>query len=314
MTAAENIALNEDIFMTAEEQAEFFGSIVMEPFDPTPFKNTVLDIQYGTLPEQILDLYLPEEGDGPFPVLFDVHGGGWMLGNRRESYIAKKMDMLNRGYAVIAMDYRLWPEVLFPENLYDVKTAVRWARAHAQEYNLDPERFTMVGDSAGGHLTLMVAFTADRPEYAGYQYGWEGYSDAVQAACDMFGPSVMDSRAANFYKESGVKRITFGEGPATIEGIMAECFGREDNLLKLISPLELVHKDIPPLLILQGHDDGMVPYQNSTLVYDRICKVCGEGRAELQLYDDYNHEDPRFYEGERLCDTLEEFFGKHLPH
>ncbi len=313
MTAEANINLKEDIFMTAEEQEKFNSSIVMEPFDPTPVKNKFLDIQYGTLPEQLLDLYLPEKGDGPYPVLFDVHGGGWMLGSKRESFIAKKMDMLNRGYAVIAMDYRLLPETHFPENLYDVKTAVRWTRAHAEKYNLDPERFTMIGDSAGGHLTLMMAFTADRPEYAGYQYGWEDYSDSVQAACDMFGPSVMDSRARYCYRESGVKRAAFGEG-FTIEDIMADCFGHEDNLLKLISPLELIHKNIPPLLIMQGHDDAIVPYQNSTLVYERICKVCGEGRAELLMYDDYNHEDPRFYIGESLCDTLEEFFGKHLSH
>ena len=299
-----------DVYLTAEEQAALMTKIMPSVYDPTPVRNKVLDIQYGTLPEQKLDLYLPEEGDGPFPVIFDVHGGGWMLGSKREGFVEHKIAALEKGYAVIAPDYRLFPGAIFPENLYDVKTAVRWARAHASEYHLDPDHFFMVGDSAGAHLTLMMAFTADRPEYAGYQYGWPEYSDAIQAACDMFGPTVLDDRCRNFYSESGVKRAVFGEGGLLLEDIIGMVFGTNDNLLKLISPLELVHRDIPPVLILQGREDSIVAWQHSQLLYDRICACCGEGHSELHIYEGYNHEDAGFYEDGKLCAMLVEFFGR----
>ena len=159
-------------------------------YDPSKLKRKFLDIQYGTLPEQILDVYLPDEGEGPFPLIIYVHGGGWSMGNRREGALDCIIGALKCGYAILTLDYRLVPKVVFPEFLYDVKTAVRWARAHAVQYGFDPARFGMVGDSAGGHLTLMMGFTANHPELEGEQYGWAGYSSEVQAIIDMYGPAV----------------------------------------------------------------------------------------------------------------------------
>ena len=85
-----------DVYLTAEEQAALMTKIMPSVYDPTPVRNKVLDIQYGTLPEQKLDLYLPEEGDGPFPVIFDVHGGGWMLGSKREGFVEHKIAALEK--------------------------------------------------------------------------------------------------------------------------------------------------------------------------------------------------------------------------
>ena len=99
--------------------------------DPTTVPNRLLDIRYGTLETQLLDLYYPDSGEGPFPLVFYVHGGGWILGGRRDSSIRCILpEALARGIAVASVEYRLAPKTRFPENLYDVKTAIRWARAN----------------------------------------------------------------------------------------------------------------------------------------------------------------------------------------
>ena len=116
------------------------------PIDPEQIPNRILDIRYGTLETQVLDLYYPDAGEGPFPLIIYVHGGGWILGGRRDSGIDCILSgALEQGFAVASVEYRLAPETRFPENLYDVKTAVRWARANAARYRLDPARFGMAG-------------------------------------------------------------------------------------------------------------------------------------------------------------------------
>ncbi|MBR3396760.1 MAG: alpha/beta hydrolase [Lachnospiraceae bacterium] len=295
-------------YLSAEAQADFVKKTVPGAFDTNKVKNRILDIQYGTLPEQKLDLYLPEGKDGPYPVLIHVHGGGWMFGSKTECFLEPLLEARRYGYAVISVDYRLFPAVQFPENLFDVKTAIRWTRANAERYNLDASKIGMIGDSAGGHLSLMAGFTSGHPEYAGAQYGWGEYSDEVQAVCDLFGPAVLDDFADTFFRESGVPRVQFADGMDMI----ALAFGQDKNLLKLISPVSYISASIPPTLILQGKMDGIVAYQNSTLLYERIVEVCGEGKAELLLYEDRVHEDPAFYENGALCKAVIPFFDRYL--
>ena len=298
------------VYMTDEELSALRGVLAPAAFDPSMVKNRILDIQYGTLPQQLLDVFLPETGKGPYPVVFYVHGGGWTMGSKLLSFMNGIIGLLDYGYAVISMDYRLAPKTTFPEFLFDVKTSVRWARANAGEYGLDAARFGMAGDSAGGHITLMMGFTADRPEYAGYEYGWPEFSDGVQAICDMYGPSILNEPAATFFRESGVPRLRRNAGEAQNE--YKRVFGTNDaNLLRLISPISLVHKNIPPVLILHGALDGVVPYQHSVLLDKKINEVCGANRSELVLYEDRNHGDSGF-NVKGNSDTLAVFFDRCL--
>lgn len=277
-------------------------------YDPSKLKRKYLDIQYGTLKEQILDVYLPDEGDGPFPLIIYVHGGGWSMGNRREGALDCIIGALKCGYAIITMDYRLVPTVKFPEFLYDVKTAVRWARAHAAQYGFDPARFGMVGDSAGGHLTLMVGFTANHPELEGEQYGWAGWSSEVQAIIDMYGPAVLDGDTAAWLEENGLpprKPMGGGGNP------MGRAFTDDLNMLKMISPISYVHRGIPPVMIQQGGIDPVVPKQHSILTAKRIEEVCGKARVDLRIYPERTHSDHAFMTDEN-CKEAVEFFDKYL--
>jgi acetyl esterase/lipase len=298
-------------YMSEEEMRDFGNASAPKAFDPTGFPNKILDVRYGVLPEQILDVYLPETVAAPFPVLFFVHGGAWSQGTKRLTYLHGVIGAVESGYAVVSVDYRLAPAVRFPEFLLDVKTAIRWARANAGEYGFDPLRFAIAGDSAGGYLSLMAAYTAGHPEYAGLHYGWPDASDAVQAVCAMYGPTVIDDPTAPFYRESGVKRAM--RDVAGVPTFYDVAFGKVTNpvLLRLASPLGYVHKNIPPTLILHGKQDGIVPYQHSVLLADRILAVCGEGRAELVLFEDRNHGAPGFNTPENATEIVR-FLNQHL--
>jgi len=298
-------------YMTEEEAAKFGKMAGPVKFDSSKVKNHKLDVQYGTLPEQLLDVYLPESGTKPYPVLIYVHGGGWTMGTKTEGFVDGVIGLIDHGYAVISVDYRLASRTVhFPQFIFDVKTAVRWARAHAEEYGFDPDRFAMAGDSAGGHITLMLGYTAGHPEYAGEEYGWPGVSDKLQAICSMYGPSTLAEPTTRFFRESGVKRIRREDPNARTHYDFV--FGTDNiDLLKLTSPLSFVTKDIPPTLLLHGVQDGVVPYQQSTILADRIREVCGEDRVEIILYEDRNHADYPFNTKEN-SDTIAAFLNKVL--
>jgi acetyl esterase/lipase len=296
--------------MSEKELADFFEMFGPGAFDDTKIHDKFLNVPYGPLPEHLIDIYRPETYRSPLPLIFYIHGGGWSEGSKNAGFLNCIIGAVNRGYAVASVDYRLVPKARFPEFLFDVKTAVRWARAHAEDFGFDPRRFAMAGDSAGGYLALMAGFTSGRPEYAGRKFGWMGFSDEIQAICDIYGPTILVDPSEPFYEESGVKRVD-----RRIEGepdFYESAFGTSDpNLLALISPISHVHKNIPPTLILHGIQDGMVPYQHSTLLHEKIKEVCGEGRTELILYEGRNHGDPGF-NTEENSDTIVAFFDRYL--
>ena len=144
----------------------------------------------------------------------------------------------------------------------------------------------------------MIAATANVPAMEGEQYGWPGVSSAVQAACDFYGPVDLERDWSEFYAASGVKRL-----PLKLKGHP----GMEEfefsnvsapHLSPLVSAHRYVHRDMPPVLMLHGESDGVVPYQHSVLMERRIREVCGEGRARLLLYPERVHGDKEFTHGE----------------
>lgn len=126
------------------------------PFAEVPVKDGTLTLH--------LDLYLPENAPGPLPVVVWIHGGAWAEGTRHRLWIPW---LPQHGYALASIDYRLSAQAPFPAQLQDCKAAVRWLRAHAAEYGLDPARFAAAGDSAGGHLAAMLGTTGDVPALEG---------------------------------------------------------------------------------------------------------------------------------------------------
>jgi acetyl esterase/lipase len=130
------------------------------PADVSHISRKWLDLPYGAAsPAQQLDIYLPESGAGPFPVILHIHGGGFAIGDKREMHVMTYLRGLERGYAVISINYRLSGEAVFPAGLQDVKAAIRWLRVHADEYHLDPSRVAACGGSSGGNYAAIVGVT-----------------------------------------------------------------------------------------------------------------------------------------------------------
>lgn len=223
------------------------------PPSPTPFGlygQSLLDVTYCALDGQAheLDLYLPETG-GPWPVLVYIHGGGWTEGDKSEAQGLGEW-MTGQGYAVAAVNYRLYPYGRFPGIIQDIKCAIRFLRAHAGDYNLDPERIAALGASAGGHLAALIG-TSDQS--AGWDVGeFTGYSSRVQAVINTVGPTDLTAR------------LDRGD----LETVVVMAFGRAN--LEAASPITHVSADDPPFLLLYGEKDPIVSPSHGQAFYERL--------------------------------------------
>jgi acetyl esterase/lipase len=223
---------------------------------PVPFQKygeTLTDITYCTPDNsaQKMDVYFPDSG-GPWPALVYIHGGSWMHGDKSEALIFAS-GMRAEGYLVVSINYRLYPPARFPAMLEDVKCAVRSLRAHAGEYNLDPNRIGAVGVSAGGHLVSLLG-TSDQSD------GWDVGEYLDQS-----------SRVRAVIAIAPVTDLTKNFPNADIEAMRHIGFG-EANIVQA-SPITHVTSDDPPFLFIHGDRDEVVPYEQSQLMYDRLVQM-----------------------------------------
>jgi acetyl esterase/lipase len=195
----------------------------------------------------LLDLALPENpGDGSLPGLVLLHGGGWRSGSKRRPVVVLPMlEYAARGYACISINYRLAQEAPFPAAVEDVKTAVRWLRAHADEHHVDPDRIGAYGNSAGAHLALMLALVGPDAGMEGELY--PEYSSSIQAVCASAVPADLGDEL---------------EGRAGNETMAVFLAGPEDGFAERIrraSPITYVRADAPHMLLIHGSEDATVP-------------------------------------------------------
>lgn len=277
--------------------------------DVSGIKRKYLDVPYaGTEnPDQTMDIFLPEEGDGPFPVLIQFHGGAFIGGHKRDSQCIYLFNGLLRGYAVVNVNYRLIGEVIFPYPVYDVKAAVRFLRANAKKYCLDPDRFAVSGDSAGAYFASMLATSAGVEALEDRSMGAPDSDSSVQAMIGMFG--LYDIILASQFSEdappmpSGVKIANFADLFAGVNCREAK------GIASMVSPISYVSKNCPPVLIQAGMEDEVVPYQSSVDFVNRVNAVCGDGRATLESIPGGKHGDPA-YESEQMEESRFAFLDR----
>ena len=139
------------------------------------------DLAYASQSEaQRLDLYLPPNAEPPLPLLVFIHGGAWMAGDKRNDYAAGVVPLfVGEGYAVASINYRLSTEAVFPAQLLDVKAAIRWLRANAAAYGIDPDRIAAAGESAGAHLAALLGTSAGEAAFDDPGLGNRDVSSAV---------------------------------------------------------------------------------------------------------------------------------------
>ena len=279
--------------MTRDEVEAAFHGMAAPPFDPTQVPRRYLDCSYGSDPLQALDIYLPDEGDF-FPVLVFLHGGAWEAGGRADGQVAPLLLGLQHGYAIVSVGYRLVPQVRYPQNLFDVKAALRWLKSNGRKYHLDPCRIAISGCSAGAHLAMMAGFTQNQ---AVFEDAALGCSCEIRAVVDLYGPTNFQKLDLHF-EESGIPRFppgAFGE-PNVVDVMMGFSCAGTLNMLRFVSPYDCVHQDMPPTLIQHGRLDPVVAYQQAAELAGKIMDVAGKEKVAFYLFENYVHADPRFFE------------------
>lgn len=218
------------------------------------------------------DLYLPAGAQGPLPVILWTGGSAWMAdtGKRTAGPIAAALNPA--GYAVAGVSIRSSSQVRFPGQLHDIKAAIRWLRANASRYRLDPARIAVMGDSSGGWTAAMAAVTGDVPELEG-AFGVTGVSSQVQAAVAFYPPTDFLSMDAWALERCAGPRCHDNEGSP--ESRLVGCAIQTcPEKARAASPLSYVSEADPPMLILHGDSDPLVPHNQGEQLYMALNKAC----------------------------------------
>lgn len=276
-------------------------------------KRKSLDVPYDTASEaQKLDLYYPDAGEGPFPALIHIHGGGFAFGDKRDSHMNAYLDGIRRGYVVGSVEYRLSGEAIFPAAVLDVRQAIRFLRKHAAHYRIDPKRIAVIGGSAGGNLVALLAMNIENGAFYGEAAAQTFDTDPfVQAAIDQFGPTdfkPMDAQA----RANGVS-IADHDRPDSAESmyIGTPLPEADAGLCQKANPASYISRRMCPLLIEHGRRDRLVPFAQSEGLYHAIVEKLGEGAALFRPLDTADHEDPQFTEPENMA-VVWAFLEQHL--
>ena len=248
-------------------QAEENTSI--SPFASSPQVEVRGDISFLTSARtEKLDLYLPKNRNAgeKSPAVLLIHGGGWKEGDKRQAReIEFGMTLAKNGFVAASINYALRSDGKFPLNLQDCKNGVRYLRAHADELGIDPNRISVMGGSAGGHLALLVAYTADQSNLAPSQ-PYPGVSDKVSSVVDFYGVSNLATRKET---DPNGKPLKIEPLDSTTKSI----FGSTPQDWKKASPITYVKRDVPPTLILHGKKDTTVDSDQSQELADALKKV-----------------------------------------
>jgi acetyl esterase/lipase len=273
-----------------------------------------LDVPYAKASRaQKLDIYLPNDGNGPFPVIVSIHGGAFKSGDKGDNQVTPMLEGLKRGYAVVSVNYRLSPEAIFPAQIYDVKAAVRWIKANARLYKLNPEKIAAWGGSAGGHLAALLGTSGGAQELEDLTMGNPAKSSRIQAVVDWFGPTdflKMDEQL----KESKVKDPQVHSISASPE---SELIGKnlEDapDLVRKVNPETYITVYDPPFFIQHGKLDHLVPYQQSANLASKLESIIGEEKVTFELLENDDHGGPGFTTEENINKVFA-FLDKYLKH
>jgi acetyl esterase/lipase len=252
-----------------------------------------------------LDLAMPKNGAGPWAAIVCVHGGGWRGGDRKD--LARPIKELGKrsfieyfagkGYVAVTVSYRLAPKVKFPAQIEDCKAAVRWLRANAKKFKIDPDHIGAVGFSAGGHLVSLLG-TADKKAGFEGKGGNPDQSSRVQAVVNFFGPT-------NFITKDWSEDVekTF------LIPFLGATYKDKPELYKLVSPIHYVSKDDPPFLFFHGSKDGLVGVRHSRELAAKLRKA-GVPAKVIELEGEGHG-----WGGQKLVETVDQtvaFFDKTL--
>jgi acetyl esterase/lipase len=251
------------------------GGVAAEP--DIPIEKGIVFGKGGDV-ELKLDLARPLKGDGPFPLVVCIHGGAWQLGNRTAHLRTIRL-LADHGYVAATVQYRLSPKYQFPAQVEDVKCAVRFLRANAKKYAIDPDHVGALGDSAGGHLSLLLGVMDPQDGLEG-KGGNAGQPSKVQAVVNYYGPTDLSTWAATRLGDQMLKAGTGKDGDTLLKDFVGTA-DRKDSIMKKASPLTYIDAKDAAVLTLQGTTDQLVAVEQARTLHAALKKAGVPERLEV---------------------------------
>ena len=243
-----------------------------------------------------MDIIYPEDSEKTYPCIVWICGGAWLQMDR-SAHLPYLAGLARQGFVVASAEYRTSNEALFPAQLMDIKSAIRYLRAHSKRYRIDSEHIGVMGESAGGHLTAMAAL-ADDPAYDAGSYPEQ--SSKVQAACPWYPPTDV----ATFPYPSPLEAAASPESLLTGMNVMLH----QEEIAK-VCPVSYVSKDAPPFMIIHGMDDHTAPFAQGELLHDKLDELGCD--VTLVAIEGADHADRQFFQQE-IWQRIAEFFHEKL--
>jgi acetyl esterase/lipase len=234
----------------------------------------VRDIPYRRIAGKVikLDIYRSRRSSSLRPILLYIHGGAWIVGDKREQGLPLMHHLARNGWLCVSANYRLSPGATFPDHLVDAKAALVWIREHAEGYGGDPSFIAVAGGSAGGHLASLVALTAGDPRY---QPGFEDADTSVDAAVPLYGVYDLTNRLG-VQSEQFVPRLM---EPLVMKAFLAD----EPEKYWDGSPMDRVCPEAPPFLVVQGDKDTLAPAVEARAFVDRLTETSDSRVAYMEF-------------------------------
>lgn len=278
-----------------------------EPNDPSI---SYIGIPYASDSEaQLLDLYIPE-GNGPFPLVIIIHGGGFETGDKGGRNEKERARLLvSQGFAAASINYRLSDEAIYPAQIHDVKTAVRFLRSTAEEYNLDPKQFGVWGASAGGTLASLLGTTCGEEDLEGANLGFAEFSSCVSAVVNWFG--LVDLLAMDAQFEGTRCEGGHNDRDSAESRLVGAPIQSVPERVAKTNPMNYLTKEDAAFFIQHGSLDCRVPPIQSRLLAEALVETIGESKVFFEEIGDAGHGGAEFRTDENYRKVLD-FLNRFL--
>lgn len=287
----------------------------MSSLDTSTITTKYLDLAYASKSSaEKLDIYLPNSGTGPFPVIVAIHGGAFKSGDKASGETAPMLAALERGYAVVAVNYRLSEEAQFPAQINDIKAAIRFVKANASKYNLNESKIATWGGSAGGSLSALAGTSGGVETLEGSELGNSDKSSNVQAVVDWFGPiyfSTMDDEFAKLGVTPAMGTTSSATSPESSYIGKTVGTAEAEELVKKASAQTYISDDDPAFFIQHGTVDKNIPITQSENFASKLKAIIGESKVTFEKIEGAGHGGSQFETTENVNKVLD-FLDKYL--
>lgn len=283
------------------------------PLDQIPHLARHVSCRYaGESSDQSLEIFQPDRGKAPYPLIIYIHTGAFAYGTRRDEDILPVLPALERGYAIASVDYRKSGEVSWPAQIYDVKAAVRYLKLHAEEFKLAPQQFGVWGIASGGYLAAMLGVTNHIPFFDDLSMGNAGVSSSVKAVVLWCSTCGYLNDLDNQLEENGCVNASHSQASSVESVMMGNALSDIKELNRLASPCTYVDEHMSAFLVVHGRQDTVVPYQQSLQFMNAVREKNGGKKAALMLLDGVGHHGDAWYDSSMATDLALDFFDKQL--